>query len=52
MQLKIIILSEVRERQIPRDMWNLKYDTNEPFYEAETESQTEQNSGCQEGGVG
>jgi len=36
MQLKIIILSEVRERQIPRDMWNLKYDTNEPFYEAET----------------
>ena len=52
MQLKIIILSEVRERQIPHDMWNLKYDTNEPFYEAETESQTEQNGGCQEGGGG
>ena len=32
-----------RERQIPYDityMWNLKYDTNEPIYEAETESQT------------
>ena len=30
-----------RERQIPYDvtyMWNLKYDTNEPIYE--TESQT------------
>ena len=22
-------------------MWNLKYDTNEPIYETETESQTE-----------
>ena len=32
-----------RERQIPHDityMWNLKYDTNEPIYEAETDSQT------------
>ena len=31
------------ERQIPYDityMWNLKYDTNEPIYETETESQT------------
>ena len=41
-QLEIIILSEVeRERQIPYDityMWNLKYDTNEPTYETETES--------------
>ena len=30
-----------RERQIPYDityMWNLKYDTNEPIYESETES--------------
>ena len=29
-----------RERQIPYDityMWNLKYDTNEPIYETETE---------------
>ena len=43
MQLEIITLSEVsqRERQISRDItyvWNLKYDTNEPIYE--TESQT------------
>ena len=30
-----------RERQIPYDitfMWNLKYDTNEPIYETETDS--------------
>ena len=32
-----------RERQIPYDatyMWNLKYDTNEPICETETESGT------------
>ena len=32
-----------RERQIPYDitnMWNLKYDTNEPIYERETDPQT------------
>ena len=31
------------ERQIPYDityMWNLKYDTNEPIYKTETDSQT------------
>ena len=43
--LEIIILSEVsqKERQISYDiiyMWNLKYDTNEPIYETETESWT------------
>ena len=35
MDLEVIILSEVRERQIPYDitcMWNLKYDTNELNY--------------------
>ena len=44
MDLEMIMLSEVRrERQIPYDityMWNLKYDTNELFYETETDSQT------------
>ena len=33
-----------RERQIPHDitcMWNLKYDTEEPIHETETDSQTE-----------
>ena len=30
-------------------MWNLKYDTNEPTYEAERESRT-QTGGCQPGG--
>ena len=32
-----------RERQISYDiayMWNLKYDTNEPIYETETDSRT------------
>ena len=32
-----------RERQIPYDityMWSLKYDTNEPIYKTETDSQT------------
>ena len=31
------------ERQIPYDtiyIWNLKYDTNEPIYKTETDSQT------------
>ena len=47
MQLDIIILSEVkseRDGRIPYDityMWNIKYDTNEPIYETETESQIE-----------
>ena len=44
MDLEIIILSEVRERQIIlydiRYMWNLKYDTNELIYKTEIESQT------------
>ena len=44
MELEILILSKSeRERQIPYDityLWNLKYDTNEPIYERETESQT------------
>ena len=33
-----------RERQIPYDityMWNLKYDTNEPIYKTETDSDIE-----------
>ena len=37
------IMSE-RERQIPYDityMWTLKYDTNEPIYESEIESGTQ-----------
>ena len=32
-------------------MWNLKYDTNEPIYETETDSQTRGQTGAfQEGG--
>ena len=43
MDLEIIILSEVSQRQISYDvtyMWNLKYDTNELIYKTETGSQT------------
>ena len=47
--------SKSGERQTPDDiiyMWNLKYDTNEPMYETETDSQTRERTGaCQEGGV-
>ena len=44
MQLEIIILSEVNQKE--KDKYhityieNLKYGTNEPIYETETESQT------------
>ena len=45
MDLEMIILSEASQTE--KDiayyityMWNLKYDTNEPIYETETESQT------------
>ena len=45
MDLEIITVSEVRERRIFYDityMWNLKkYDTNEPIYKIETDSQTQ-----------
>ena len=41
-ELEIIILSEVSQREMPYDityMGNLKYNTNEPMYERETELQ-------------
>ena len=44
MDLEIIILSEVRKRQISYDItyvWNLEYDTNELIYKTETDSQTQ-----------
>ena len=40
-ELEIIILSEVRQRQIPYGityMWNLKYDLNKHIYETKTDS--------------
>ena len=50
MQLKIAIPSKSeRERQIPYDItctWNLKYDTNELSYEAESQPR-EHTDGCQ-----
>ena len=39
MQLEIIILSEVSQREMPYDityMWNLNYGTNEPISETKT----------------
>ena len=44
MDLEIIILSEVRKRQISHDntyTQDLKYDTNEFIYETETDLQTQ-----------
>ena len=44
MDIEIVTLSEVRERQIPYDityMCNLKYDTNEHIYKTETDSDIE-----------
>ena len=42
MPLDITVLSEVSQKEkAPYDiiyMWNLKYDTNEPIYKAETDS--------------
>ena len=52
-ELEIIILSEVSQREMPYDityMWNLNYDTNELIYKAEADSQT-QTHGCQGGGM-
>ena len=50
MQLEIIILSEVKHKEKDKYhityMWYLKYDTNEPFYETETESQTQRTDWC------
>ena len=43
MKLEIIILNEVRKRQILHDitnMWNLKYDANVLIYKTEIDSQT------------
>ena len=44
-QLEIIILSEVSQKEKGKYhityMWNLKYDTNEPVYKTEADSQTE-----------
>ena len=39
MERAIIIISEVKKRQIPYDityMWNLKYDTDEPTKQKQT----------------
>ena len=43
MQLEIIILSDLSQRQKPYDItytWNLIYDTNERIYKIQTDSQT------------
>ena len=44
MQLEVIILSEIsqKDRQLPyiTYTWNLKYDTNEHIYEAETDTES------------
>ena len=53
MDLEIIILTKISQRQIPYDiiyMWNLKYDTNEHIYKTKTTHRyREQTWDCQEG---
>ena len=51
MQLEIITISEVGQKEkdkyhVITYMWNLKYDTNEPVYETETDSRTERTDWC------
>ena len=55
-QLEIIILSEVRKKDdthhmIPTYIWNLKYDTNEPTYETESETERGESGGYLGGGL-
>ena len=38
MDLGIIMLSKISQKEKDKYMWNLKYDTNEPIYETETDS--------------
>ena len=54
MDLEIIIVSEVRERQIYdiTYLWNLKFDTNEFIYKMETNSQTQRTYSWLSGGRG
>ena len=56
MELETLILSEVKERQIPYDItyiiWNLICGTNEPFHRKENHGLGEQTCGCQGGGEG
>ena len=45
MQADILILSEVSQKEkdkyhLTSHIWNLKYGTDEPIYETETDSQT------------
>ena len=53
MQLEIIILSEVSQKDVPYDItytWNLKYDTDELIYGTkQTHRHKEQTCGCQGG---
>ena len=52
MQLEMIILSEISQKEIPYDItyiWNFKYDTNEPRCETQTDSQTQRTDGAAKG---
>ena len=54
MQLEFITLSEVSQKDKHRDityLWNLKYDTNEPKTQKQTQRHREQTYGCHGGGA-
>ena len=55
MELEALILSEIREKQMPYDIthiWYLIYSTNELFHRKENHGLGEQTCSCQGGGEG
>ena len=55
MELEALILSEIRERQMPYDIthiWYLIYSTNEPFHRKGNHGLGEQTCCCHSGGGG
>ena len=54
MELETLILSEVKRKtnNVITYIWNLIYDTNEPFHREEIHGLGEQTCGCQGGGGG
>ena len=52
--LEIIMLNEIsqKKRQLPYNIWNLKYDTNEVIYKMKTNSQTQKTDLWLPNGIG
>ena len=52
--LEIIMLNEIsqKKRQLPYNIWNLKYDTNEVIYKMKANSQTQKTDLWLPNGIG